>query len=213
MTQDQQFYKMEDPQCQRMLDKFLSKKAAPKVEVSYFAQLEYKTPGSAQSNKCSFRETRLAKHDSDFNHALCHSIAFHYRDNGSMLELAANNAGGRDKVMCCNCGNQPGVEVAQVPTESWHVQPIVITETAGYVLCGSQVCETQIRQRIFQNIQGFKRMYEEIKQQESFKQCMSCKKIDENLKRCSRCKNAYFCDATCLKRAWAEHKKDCVMAG
>lgn len=48
----------------------------------------------------------------------------------------------------------------------------------------------------------------------SGKICTNClKKKDEasctNLFKCSRCKSVYYCDATCQKADWKEHKKIC----
>jgi hypothetical protein len=40
--------------------------------------------------------------------------------------------------------------------------------------------------------------------------CWYCKKISEKqLKKCSKCHLAYYCDATCQKNHWLEHKKTC----
>lgn len=42
------------------------------------------------------------------------------------------------------------------------------------------------------------------------KQCLSCKQTKtEGLKRCGRCKKVYFCDETCQKKSWPEHKANC----
>jgi len=41
--------------------------------------------------------------------------------------------------------------------------------------------------------------------------CTFCKKvIENNRKKCSRCKRVYYCDETCQKNHWLEHKKKCV---
>jgi len=39
--------------------------------------------------------------------------------------------------------------------------------------------------------------------------CRHCGKFGKNLKRCARCHEAYFCDASCQREAWAEHKTEC----
>lgn len=42
-------------------------------------------------------------------------------------------------------------------------------------------------------------------------QCDACQTTDEKVKdRCSRCKDAWYCNATCQKAHWPEHKKVCV---
>jgi len=39
------------------------------------------------------------------------------------------------------------------------------------------------------------------------RRCSTCGKTEAKL--CLRCESAYFCDATCQRRAWKEHKKVC----
>ncbi|XP_078080222.1 histone-lysine N-methyltransferase Smyd1-like isoform X2 [Mustelus asterias] len=40
--------------------------------------------------------------------------------------------------------------------------------------------------------------------------CHSCFKKQAKLQRCGQCKFAHYCDRTCQKAAWAEHKNECV---
>ncbi|XP_053314124.1 histone-lysine N-methyltransferase SMYD1 isoform X2 [Spea bombifrons] len=40
--------------------------------------------------------------------------------------------------------------------------------------------------------------------------CHTCFKRQEKLHRCGQCKFAYYCDRTCQKDAWANHKHECA---
>ncbi|XP_048459560.1 histone-lysine N-methyltransferase Smyd1 [Rhincodon typus] len=40
--------------------------------------------------------------------------------------------------------------------------------------------------------------------------CHSCFKKQAKLQRCGQCKFAHYCDRTCQKAAWTEHKNECV---
>ncbi|KAE8628846.1 hypothetical protein XENTR_v10000251 [Xenopus tropicalis] len=40
--------------------------------------------------------------------------------------------------------------------------------------------------------------------------CHSCFKRQEKLLRCGQCKFAHYCDRTCQKESWANHKNECV---
>lgn len=41
------------------------------------------------------------------------------------------------------------------------------------------------------------------------KSCLACMRVSDSLKRCSRCKKVYFCNLTCQKRVWKQHKPLC----
>ena len=42
--------------------------------------------------------------------------------------------------------------------------------------------------------------------------CQKTKKEVQNLKRCARCEKAWYCDKTCQKSHWPQHKKTCRAA-
>lgn len=39
--------------------------------------------------------------------------------------------------------------------------------------------------------------------------CHSCFRRQEKLQKCSQCKFAHYCDRTCQRAGWAEHKLEC----
>ncbi|KFV96215.1 Histone-lysine N-methyltransferase Smyd1, partial [Eurypyga helias] len=39
--------------------------------------------------------------------------------------------------------------------------------------------------------------------------CHTCFKRQERLHRCGQCKFAYYCDRTCQRAAWLNHKNEC----
>ncbi|GCB83780.1 hypothetical protein scyTo_0024414, partial [Scyliorhinus torazame] len=44
----------------------------------------------------------------------------------------------------------------------------------------------------------------------TYQVCHSCFKKQARLQRCGQCKFAHYCDRTCQKAAWTEHKNECV---
>ena len=220
-----------------------SDQSGKKVAVCYQCPLKCRVPiqkdgaptntSNTETKEVKFEETRLviraiadaARFNKEFDHTLCHSIAYSYRDGfPDILKEQLQT----DVVLCHFCGQCPGTQTAQVPmsTNMWlemdeidngtKDSPLLLLDMAGFYICDKEECAAGVRTAMAETMKmamDFKALLAE--KGIEMKNCLCCNKLetkDKQLKRCSRCKKVYFCDVNCQKRVWKKHKMECQPA-